>query len=94
MSHQRETIISLIADAQANGARQKTACGIVDILPKTLQRWVRAESLRDGRLEPIHTPVNKLTDLERQRILTICNEKQYSRLPHSKIVPILAYKGV
>jgi len=93
MSCDRENIINLISEAQDGGARQSKACAVIGISAKTLQRWVGAENTQDGRLEPSHTPKNKLTELERQRILRICNEPEYANLPPNKVVPKLADKG-
>lgn len=39
-------------------------------------------------------PKNKLTEAERQQILTVCNDSEYAELPPSQIVPRLADKGI
>ena len=56
MKAERTTIISLISQAQASGARQSLACEIVGISPKTLQRWRKPGTVQDGRLDAIHEP--------------------------------------
>jgi transposase InsO family protein len=84
----------MIDEAKKSGARQKNACKIVGISERTFQRWGLPENHQDSRLNPTHMPGNKLTDLERQRILNTCNEEQYADLPPNKIVPLLADKGV
>jgi len=94
MSDERSNLKSLIDEATQNGARQSKACEIVGISARALQRWTKAGNRQDGRLTPSHTPLNKLTDLERQRILNVCNEPKYAHLPPSKIVPLLADNGV
>ena len=38
-------------------------------------------------------PPNKLTQNERQSILTVCNSEEFATLPPSQIVPILADRG-
>ena len=38
-------------------------------------------------------PPNKLTEHEQHRILAVCNDPEYARLPPSQIVPRLADKG-
>ena len=43
MTQERDKIICLINEARSNGARQKQACAIIGITPKTLQRWSQAE---------------------------------------------------
>lgn len=93
MSPEREVIIKLIAEAQASGARQAKACAIMGITAKTLQRWRQPENVQDGRLDAVHEPRTKLTELERQRIIQVANDPEYAHLSPSKIVPTLADKG-
>lgn len=92
MSDDRNAIVSLINAARASGARQSAACDVVGISAKTFQRWSQADNV-DGRLEPSHSPSNKLTELERQRILKVVNEPEYIDLAPSQIVPKLADEG-
>lgn len=94
MSDERENFTSLINEAKEAGARQKKACEIMGISERTLQRWSLTDNHQDDRLSPSHSPTNKLTDIERKRILSVCNEAQYAHLPPSKIVPLLADNGV
>mgnify|MGYP002632733010 CR=1 FL=1 len=93
MSEDRENIIDLINQASESGARQLKACDIVGISAKTLQRWNQPDNKQDRRQTAHHHPVNKLTVLERKRILKIANEPAYAHLPPSKIVPTLADEG-
>lgn len=94
MSEEREKLKKLIHEAKESGARQATACEVVGISERTLQRWYLDENNHDGRLTPSHKPKNKLTDIERQHILNVCNEPLYADLPPNKIVPLLADQGV
>lgn len=93
MSTERADIIELVEEARASGARQSPACKAIGISAKTFQRWVKPDNQQDGRLESQHAPKNKLTELERQRIIKVANEPAYANLPPSKIVPLLADKG-
>lgn len=86
--------MSLVKKASDAGARQEQACELVGISAKTLQRWSQSSNEQDGRIEATHSPQNKLTALERQRILKVVNEPEFSHLPPSQIVPILADRGV
>jgi len=86
-------MIALIEQARASGARQSLACKALGISAKTLQRWVRPENQKDGRLDAQHVPKNKLTALERQRIIKVANEADYANCSPSKIVPMLADEG-
>jgi putative transposase len=94
MKQEREAIINLISEARASGARQSKACEIIGIAPKTLQRWMHSENEQDGRLDSRHEPVNKLSQLERQRIIHTGNTPEHADLSPSKIVPTLADQGV
>ena len=94
MSAEREEIINLINEAREAGAKQSEACEIIGISAKTFQRWSRPGNVYDGRLDAHHEPRNKLTALERQRIMKIANEPAYADLPPNKIVPKLADKGI
>ncbi|MFB2883099.1 IS3 family transposase, partial [Aeromonas veronii] len=62
----------------------------------TFQRW-----FCDGRLKPDGRPLarrpvpaNKLTEYERTRVLQVCSEAEYASLPPSRIVPMLADRGI
>lgn len=93
MSQDRAEIIRHIDDARAAGARQSAACSIVGISAKTYQRWVRPDNIEDGRLDARQTPRNRLSKLERQRLIKLANEPGYADLPPCKIVPRLADEG-
>ena len=93
MTEERGDIIALISEARAHGARQAQACSIIGISAKTLRSWMCDGNPQDGRIEAKHKPANKLTEVERQRIIRICNEPEYADLSPSKIVPMLADKG-
>ena len=51
VSHEKKAIIEMIQEAQNSGAKQSTACEIIGISRKTLQRWSQLENLQDGRIE-------------------------------------------
>jgi len=82
-------IIDLIAEAVARGARQRKACSILGLDPRTVQRWA-AGAVEDQRRGPKRSPKNKLSEVERKRILTVVNKPQHRDLPPSQIVPRLA----
>jgi len=93
MSLERNEIIEWVTQASNDGARQAKACEVIGISAKTFQRWAQPCNTNDGRLMTSHTPKNKLTELERQRIVKISNEEEFANLPPSQIVPILADDG-
>ena len=101
MSHEREEIIRLINIARDAGARQSAACEIIGISAKTLQRWSQPKNISDDRLETQREPANKMTALERQRVIKVANDPEYAELPPAQIVPkgprknnFVFYKGV
>ena len=91
----RCSVVKLIDEAMAAGARQSKACTEVGITARTLQRWrYDGEVKSDGRpcaRRPV--PQHKLTDQERQRVLDVCRSDEFKSLPPSQIVPTLADRG-
>ncbi len=61
---------------------------------RTIQRWEKVEGLCDKRKNAFHSPMNKLTEEQRQMVLTIANSSIYQNLPPCQIVPMLADEGV
>jgi len=94
MKEERKEIIALIEEAQQAGARQSEACDCLGVTAKTIQRWKQADNEQDGRIEAKHVPANKLTELERQRMIALANESENADLPMNKLVPKLADKGI
>ena len=94
MTAERKHIVELISEALLSGARQSKACEIIGIAPKTLQRWMKDDNEQDRRIDAKHVPKNKLSEIERQRIIKICNMPEYADLSPSKLVPTLADKGI
>ena len=88
----RHHILKLVDEAVQSGARQQRACAVIGMSARTLQRW-RARPEGDGRPMRVQQPLNKLDDLERQRILAIANSPEFGHLPPSQIVPRLADQG-
>jgi transposase InsO family protein len=93
MISERKEIQDLIDEARTAGARQSQACKIIGISAKTYQRWTKPDTANDGRLETGREPPNKLSELERQRLLKVANDPDYANLPPCKIVPRLADEG-
>jgi putative transposase len=90
---QKDQIIRCVHQACSDGARQRLVCDIVGINAKTLQRWVKADSLADKRQTAIKHPTNTLSELEQARVIAIANSKEFANLPLSQIVSKLADKG-
>ena len=90
----RTEIMTMIAQAVSAGARQSRACMVVGLSLRTVQRWMLAGVVEDGRSSRIQQPRNALTVAERERILTIANSAEFGQLPPSQIVPCLADRGI
>ena len=99
MPEDRHIAINLIDEAVTAGARYIKACAVLEVDVRTLQRWKKAlaeqRSLEDKRKTAAveRTPANKLSNEEREAILTVCNQPEYQSLPPSQIVPRLADNG-
>lgn len=89
----RNHIVNLIQEALMAGARQSRACEVAGVEARTLQRWRKNPHQGDRRTLRVQSPENKLTDLERQRILNTVNSAEYGGLSPCQIVPRLADKG-
>ncbi len=91
---ERQQIVQWVEEASTAGARAHKACELLGIAPRTLQRWQQCgELLDDARRTRCHVPANKLSDQEREQIITVANRKEFAHLPPSQIVPQLADRG-
>ncbi len=95
----RKQVVALINEAVKSGARLAIACEEVEISLRTYQRWTKSydeiNSYVDKRTIAVHpTPHNKLTPEEKQIMINIVNREEFSSLPPSQIVPILADRGI
>ena len=89
-------MIDLIEEACTAGARLAKACQIVGLSPRTVQRYRQDGSIKpDGRKVAAvgRVPANRLSNKEREEVLTTANQPQYAHLPPSQIVPALADEG-
>lgn len=92
---ERKQAISLVNEAQTNGARKSKACALLNISVRTLERWSKVDGTIDKRhVATRQRPSHALTADEKDRILAIANSEKYRDLPPSKIVPLLADEGM
>ena len=82
----------------ADGARASELARLLGVGVTTLQRWRRqfagdGDGL-DGRKGSHRHVAHRLREEERQRILLTCNEAEFAELPPSRIVPVLADRGL
>ena len=91
---QRRNILQWILEAVDSGARKSRACALIGLALRSLQRWVRGGEVRaDGRPQRVQQPSNRLSDGEREALLSAANEPRFGALPPSQIVPLLADEG-
>jgi len=91
---ERQNLLLLIDQARAAGARLRPVCDLIGISARTFQRWTRDGQVRDdARLTRQFTPANKLSDAQREQLLVIANSPEFTQLPPSQFVPILADRG-
>jgi len=92
---QRDELMSMVAEAIEAGAGQGRACAAIALSERTLKRWQydKAQGACDRRPARVQTPKNRLTELERQRVLAIANSPEFGHLPPSQIVPRLVDQG-
>lgn len=82
----------IIEEAIAHGCRRYIACDDLGVNVKTFKRWKM--DTEDKRKGPKTTPANKLTEEEKENIVTTSTSKEFMDLPPCQIVPGLADKGV
>jgi transposase InsO family protein len=92
----RRQAVELIGEARGGGARLGQACRMMGITVRTYQRWTASGTVQsDRRPESLRpAPRNKLSAEERARVLSLCHDPAYARLPPGQIVPRLADQGV
>lgn len=90
----RKEAMKLIDQAVKDGARRNKACEILGISVRTLQRWDQRDGGEDRRRGPLNGPANRLSDDERQQIISTATQEEFQNLPPSQIVPKLADRGI
>jgi transposase InsO family protein len=83
----------LIKEASDAGARRYKSCEILGVTLRTLERWEKENGQWDRRASAPRIVANKLTQEQREMIITTANSLPYQHLPPSKIVPLLADSG-
>jgi putative transposase len=91
----RALAVELIQEANHNGARLTKACEELHISVRTYERWVADGDVKvDQRpLAKRPVPKNKISEEEKEEILTVVKQEEYADLPPTQIVPKLADKG-
>lgn len=87
-------ILRLVSDAMDAGASERACCRVIGLAARTLQRW-RAQGIGDdNRAGPVTTPANKLSQQEREAVLSALNSEEHRDLSPRQIVPRLADEGM
>jgi hypothetical protein len=92
-AEERRMIIQLIDEAIRAGARREKATALLGLSSRAVARW-RIENNTDDRPRgPATGAQHRLTDKERERVLTTANLPEYRNLSPRQIVPLLADRG-
>ncbi len=75
---ERQQMVKWINEAVEAGARKERASQVLGLSIRTLQRWVGGDKVKEDQRPLIirPTPSNKLSQVERDEILAICNEPE------------------
>jgi len=87
-------ILGWIDEAMSAGARRGSACAVLGLSARTLERWDSAGGGEDGREGPHACPANARSETERARVLTTVNSPAYRDPSPTTIVPALADAGI
>lgn len=75
------------------GARFNPCCEVLDIDPRTIQRWRAKDAGDDMRMGPKTPPPNKLSAAERTQLLDVMTSPAYRDKSPNQIVPTMADEG-
>jgi transposase InsO family protein len=81
-------IRELIHEAVTAGARREKACEVLGLTARTLERW--DDDGEDARRGPKSPPPNKLSAVERRRVVEVATSPEFRDLSPKQIVPQLA----
>jgi len=87
-------ILAALAEAQGAGARLRTACAVLGVSARTVERWRARPGGDDHRCGPRRRPRNALTPTEEAKVLAVMTSAPYERLSPKQLVPRLADEGV
>lgn len=83
-----------VAEAQQSGARLRTACAVLGLSARTVERWRHRPGGADRRQGPCRRPGNALTPAEEAHVLAVMASARYGHLSPKQLVPRLADEGV
>lgn len=89
----RKQTLSLVAEATSAGASLEKAGELLEISPRTFERWEKEPEIPDARQGPIHPPSHSLSAKEQAMIVEISNSARFCDKSPWQIVPTLADEG-
>jgi transposase InsO family protein len=87
-------ILDLVKEATDAGAGFDSACDVLGLSGRSVQRWRLPGGGEDRRYGPRREPANKLSALEKRTILAVANSPEYRDVSPKQIVPRLADQGI
>jgi putative transposase len=88
----RRHVLELIGEAMQKGWRKVKACEALGLSVRTLQRWEREGSV-DRRKGSRTMPANRLSDVERARVLAALTAPAHCDTSPNQLMPMLADQG-
>jgi putative transposase len=85
--------VLLIEQSQKAGSTLAKACQMIGVSVRTFERW-RKNPFGDRRRGPLTVPANKLSEIEREKIIATVNSAEFRDKSPAQIVPLLADEGV
>ncbi len=82
-----------VDEALEKGVRLEVVCERLGVAPRTIQRWRKPATAEDRRCGPHTRPSNRLSEMERRRILAVANSEEFRDASPKQIVPRLADRG-
>ena len=84
-------MLTSIDEAVKQGARRAVVCRHLGISARAAQRWQTSPA--DARRGPTTAPANKLSEVERQLVVSVANSPEFRDVSPKQIVPSLADRG-
>ncbi|NVJ15309.1 IS3 family transposase [Myxococcus sp. AM010] len=82
-----------VDEALEKGVRLEAVCERLGVTARTIQRWRKPATSEDRRCGPHTRPANRLSEVERRRILAVANSEEFRDASPKQIVPRLADRG-
>jgi len=86
-------ILGLLDEAVTAGARLSSACDVVGLDVRTIQRWKKQGVGEDRRAGPVTRPRNVLSSKEKAKVVELANSRAFRDKSPKQIVPLLADRG-